>query len=84
MSIRTVTEHVVSCDCDGCGRTAVARRSELDPDGYVLPEGWHRLALGDYMCPEHWRERFDGLVRMGMEYVDSFLDSAVDHGNERV
>lgn len=79
MSVRKVTEYVVSCDWDGCKRTAIVSRSYLGPGEYVLPEGWHRLALGSYLCPGHWQERFDDLVQKNRILMKQFLDLDVDH-----
>lgn len=79
MSVRKVTEHVVSCDWDGCKHTAIANQSELSPGEYVLPEGWHQLALGSHLCPEHWQERFDDLVQKNRILMKQFLDLEVDH-----
>lgn len=79
MSVRKVTEYVVSCDWEGCRRSASATRSDLSPDEYILPEGWHRLALGSHLCPEHWHERFDDLVQKNRILMKQFLDLDVDH-----
>lgn len=79
MSIRTVTEYVISCDWDGCKRTAIASQSELNPYEYILPEGWHQLALGSHLCPKHWQERFDNLVQKDQMILKQFLNSDVDN-----